>query len=314
MTKIMTLIIIMEELKENRLNLDEIVTTSEHAASMGGSQIYLEKNEQMSVEDLLKSVAIVSANDGAVALAEKIAGTETVFVKMMNDKAKELGLSNTVFKNVTGLPDDGHYSTTMDMALMGRHLLINYPEITEYINTYEDYIRNNEFWLVNTNKLIRNENIDGIKTGWTEEAGYCLTASMFNDKIRVIGSLMGNSSSKIRNNEMLTLLNYGVANYKVIQEISKDTVVRSETDFYHSPKIINYKIKRDVNFILRKNENIDSVEYEIKLNHVLDDVIGELYVYLDGNLTDKIELYSTEKIEKNNFLQFFKNILLQFVN
>lgn len=156
MTKIMTLILIMENIESGRLNWNDIVVVSSNAASMGGSQIFLETNEMMSVEDLVKGICIASGNDAAVALAEKIAGTESAFVKLMNDKAKELGLKNTNFVNVTGLDDDNHYSSAYDMAIMAREL-IKHDKILEFSSIYEDYLRKNtdkSFWLVNTNKPV----------------------------------------------------------------------------------------------------------------------------------------------------------------
>jgi D-alanyl-D-alanine carboxypeptidase (penicillin-binding protein 5/6) len=173
MTKVMTLLLIMEELEKGNLKLDEMIRVSEHAASMGGSQIFLEAGEEMAVKDLLKGIAVASGNDASVAMAERIAGTEKAFVDQMNKKAKDLGLKNTHFKNPTGLPAEDHYSTAHDMAVMARELLLH-DAVTKYTKIYDDYLRkgqDNEFWLVNTNKLIKTyPGMDGLKTGYTSEA------------------------------------------------------------------------------------------------------------------------------------------------
>lgn len=180
MTKVMTMLLIMEALDEGKIKMKDKVRTSEYAASMGGSQIFLEPGEEMTVEDMLKGIAIGSGNDASVAMAEHIAGSEEEFVKRMNEKAAELGLKDTSFQNTTGLPEEGHYSTAYDMALMAKELL-KYENITKFTGTYEDYLRENtdkKFWLVNTNRLIKfYPGVDGVKTGFTNEAKYCLTAS-----------------------------------------------------------------------------------------------------------------------------------------
>ena len=176
MTKMMSLILIMEAIEKKNLKLDQIVTVSENAANMGGSQIYLEKNEKMSVDDLLKGICMASANDAVVALSETIYGSEEEFVKEMNKKAKQLGLKNTNFMNATGLDEENHYSSAYDMALIAREL-VKHKKVLEYSSNYEDYLRQNtnkKFWLVNTNKLIKTyDGMDGLKTGYTEKAGYC---------------------------------------------------------------------------------------------------------------------------------------------
>lgn len=180
MTKIMTMLLIMEQVEKGKLKLEDKVRASEHAASMGGSQIFLEPGEEMTVNEMLKGIAIASGNDASVAVAEHIAGSEEGFVNMMNKKAKDLGLKNTHFQNPTGLPAKDHYSTAYDMSIMAKELM-KYPLIRKYTGKYEDYLRENtekKFWLVNTNKLVRfYPGVDGVKTGFTTEAKYCLTAS-----------------------------------------------------------------------------------------------------------------------------------------
>ena len=194
MTKIMSLILIMENIENGNLKWNDIVVVSKNAASMGGSQIFLEQNEMMSVEDLVKGICVASGNDATVAMAEKIAGTEAAFVKLMNDKANKLGLKNTHFVNATGLDAEGHYSSARDMSIMAREL-VKHQKILEFSSIYEDYLRkntSNSFWLVNTNKLVKFYSyIDGLKTGYTGDAGYCLTATGKKRDLRLISVVMG---------------------------------------------------------------------------------------------------------------------------
>ena len=228
MTKLMTMLIIMEEMEKGNLKKDEIIRVSENAASMGGSQIFLEAGEEMTVEELLKGVAIASANDASVALAERISGSEEAFVAEMNKKAKELGLKNTKFQNTSGLPAKDHYSTAYDMAIIAKELL-KYETITEYTSIYEDYLRKgkeNEFWLVNTNKLVRfYPGVDGLKTGYTQEAKYCLTATAKKDDMRVIAVVMGADTSKERNAMISSMLDYAFQQYETNKLYDKGEVI-----------------------------------------------------------------------------------------
>ena len=225
MTKMMTLLIIMENIENGNIKWSDSVITSEHAASMGGSQIFLEVGEEMTVEELVKGICIASGNDAAVAMAEKIGGTEEEFVKLMNKKAKELQLKNTNFTNACGLDSDNHYSSAHDMAIIGKEL-VKYDKILEYTGTYEDYLRKNtdkSFWLVNTNKLVRYyKGVDGLKTGYTEKAGFCITTTAKKDNMRLITVVMGEPSTKIRNAETTSMLDYGFNTYKI------DTVASSK--------------------------------------------------------------------------------------
>ena len=185
MTKMMSMLLILESIDKGIISWDEIVTVSENASSMGGSQILLETNEKMSVSDLFKGIAVASGNDAVVALAEKIAGTEDMFVDMMNKRAQELGLTDTNFENCHGLHDANHYSSAYDMSIIAREL-VKHQELFQYTSIYEDYLRENtdrKIWLVNTNKLVRfYDGVDGLKTGYTKEAGYCLTATAKKNK------------------------------------------------------------------------------------------------------------------------------------
>src|SRR5690625_2482798 len=217
LTKIMTLLLIMEAIERKKLSVTDVVTVSERAASMGGSQVFLEAGEEMTVEDLIKAIAIASANDASVALAEEIAGTEEIFVQRMNEKVTELQLENTKFQNASGLPAKDHYTTAYDIAIMSKELL-KYDDIVNYTSIYEDYLRKgekNEFWLVNTNKLVRfYPYVDGLKTGFTSEAKYCLAATAEKNDMRVISVIMGAESSKSRNNMTMNLIDYGFNQYE----------------------------------------------------------------------------------------------------
>ena len=218
MTKIMSLILIMENIEKGNLKWNDVIVVSKNAASMGGSQIFLEANEMMSVEDLVKGICVASGNDATVALAEKIAGTEASFVKLMNDKAKSLGLKNTHFVNSTGLDAEGHYSSAFDMAIMAREL-VKHQKILEFSSIYEDYLRkntSNSFWLVNTNKLVKFYSyIDGLKTGYTGNAGYCLTATGKKRDMRLISVVMGEENTEKRTADTLAMLDYGFNVYAI---------------------------------------------------------------------------------------------------
>ena len=216
-TKVMTLLLVMEAIDSGRLSYDDTVTVSAHAASMGGSQTWMKENEQMTVRDMLKAVAVVSANDGSVALAEHLAGSEDAFVAMMNQRAVELGMADTSFVNCTGLPAAGHLTSAYDIALMSRELILNHPDIRQFTTIWMDTIRNGAFQLSNTNKLVRfYEGATGLKTGSTDAAGYCLSATAERDGIEFIAVVMGGETSDKRFESAKSLLNFGFANYTLM--------------------------------------------------------------------------------------------------
>lgn len=318
-TKIMTLKLIFDAIKNNKISLDQTLVTSDYAASMGGSQIYLSPKEEMKVSDLLKGVVIASANDAAVVLAEAVAGTESNFVKMMNDEATRLGLKNTNFKNVTGLHDDNHYTTAHDLAVIARELLVNYEsEIIPLSSTYEDYLRkntDNPFWLVNTNKLIKgNYGIDGLKTGWTNQAGYCLVATKKENGMRVITVIMGAENVEKRTADTLALMNYSFANYDKQLISPKGSIVETKEDLLYNPSIYNIVLSQDISRIIKKNDTGGIVTYEMvldkdKLNDPNAKTIGKLKVYVDNKLYTEVDLELREKVKKNNFFELFFSIL-----
>ena len=230
-TKVMTLLLIMEAIDSGKIRWEDMVTASEAAAAKGGSQIYLKVGEQMSVTDMVKSIAVSSANDCACAMAEHLAGSEAAFVGLMNDKAKALGMNDTNFVNCTGLDDDpeaeNHRTSAWDIALMSRELLVNHPDIKKFTTIWMDTVRNGEFGLSNTNKLVRfYSGATGLKTGFTSGAGYCLSATAEREGMELIAVVMGAETSQIRNTACKQLLDYGFANFAVISpELGEEAVV-----------------------------------------------------------------------------------------
>ena len=213
----MTLLLVMEAIDDGRLSYDDVLTASAYAASMGGSQVYLEAGEQMTVEDLLKAVCVASGNDAAVCLAEGVAGSEEAFVARMNERAAELGMADTCFVNCTGLPAAGHLTSAYDIALMSRELILNHPAIREYTTIWMDTLRNGQFQLANTNKLIRfYEGATGLKTGSTDSAGYCLSATAERDGMELIAVILKSPTKDTRTAAATSLLNYGFSNYTLL--------------------------------------------------------------------------------------------------
>ena len=216
-TKIMTVLLTMEAIDSGRIALDDMVTVSAYAAGMGGSQVFLAEGEQMSVDDLLKAVCVSSGNDAAVALAEHVAGVTELFVEQMNNCARELGMKDTHFVNCTGLTAEGHVTSAHDIALMSRELLLHHPEVRSYTTIWMDTLRNGTFGLSNTNKLIRfYDGATGLKTGFTQEAGYCISATAERDGMELIAVIMKGNTSDSRNADAKTLLNYGFSTYALV--------------------------------------------------------------------------------------------------
>lgn len=313
MTKIMSLILIMEEIEKGSLKLDEVITISENASKMGGSQIYLEANEKMSVDDLLKGICVGSANDAVVALAERISGSEEAFVFKMNQKAKELGLKNTNFKNSTGLDAANHYSSAYDMAIMAKEL-VRHNKILEYSGIYETYLRENtnkKFWLVNTNKLIKTyDGMDGLKTGYTKEAGYCLSATAKRDDMRLIGVIMGENTSKIRNEEMTKMLDYGFNMYTVTKFLSKNKRVGELKNDKSNLTKVNIVPKDDINILNKKGNKKRNISYKLNItkNKVpikKGDTIGYLDIKENNKNIYKIDVTVEKTLKKANILELF---------
>lgn len=313
MTKMMSLLLIMESIEKGVINWDQMITVSSNASSMGGSQILLETGEKMSVNDLVKGISIASGNDAVVALAEAIAGTEENFVKMMNDKAKELGLKDTNFKNCHGLDEEGHYSSAYDMAYIGREL-VKHEKILEYSSIYESYLRegtSKKIWLVNTNKLVRfKQGVDGLKTGYTEGAGFCLTATMKQDGMRVIATVMGEPDSTTRNSEVSSMLDYAFATVGLKKVLSKDSVI--EKINLSKAKVDDVEIVpvEDVNILYKKVEGEFTPTYDIKIDEIkapikAGDIVGKLYVMNDDKIVQEVKLTVSKDIKKCNLLELY---------
>lgn len=311
MTKIMTMILVMEKIEQGTIKLEDMVITPKEASSLGGSQIYLSEGEQMSVNDLIKSMAIASANDATMSLAMHIGGSEKMFVKMMNDKTNEMGLQNTNFVNPYGFDHDDHYSSAYDMATMAKYLITNYPDILKYTSIYEDYVREDtvkKFWLVNTNKLVRFVNeVDGLKTGHTDKSGYCLTATMKKNNERFIAVSMGNTSPKTRNNEIMNMLNYGVNNYETKVLVKKGDVIKEIEDKGYSPNRIILKAEKDVVILKMKNEK--NKEIKIEENIDLKNDKSLLTVFYGDEKIDEIKLISEEEIKRANVLELLLEVI-----
>lgn len=321
-TKIMTMILLFEAIHDKKLAWDDMITTSEYAASMGGSQVYLEPGEKMSVSDMFKSIAIASANDASVAVGEKIGGTIEGFVKMMNSKAKELGLVSTHFANATGLHDDDHYTCALDLALMAAHLIdIGGNDLLKVTSLYDSYIREDSqqsFWLVNTNKLLKvYDGVDGLKTGYTKEAGYCLVTTVERDGLRLIGVVMKETEPKVRNQEMCQLLDYGYNSYNRVTLFKKKEVIDQLEINNSEKKSISIICKEDIIFIQNKN-NEKEMKYEIIYEKNTPPIsegekVGTLNVFLDDNLVSTYNLYSDEDVGLLNFFEKTVRVLQDLI-
>lgn len=313
MTKIMSMLVIIENIEKGNLKWDDIVTVSERASAMGGSQILLEIGEQMTVSDLFKGVAVASGNDAVVALAEAVSGTVEDFVLEMNNKVKELGLTDTNFKNPHGLDDANHYSSAYDMAIIAKEL-VKHDKVLEYTSIYEDYLRKGtkrEFWLTNTNKLTRfKAGVDGLKTGYTDEAGYCLTATMNKDNMRLISVVMGEGSADLRNTETSALLDYGYAKYKKVNLVNIDTVITKKEVEKGKEKYAQIVPKENSVVVTEKNNKIGEISYDFDIDKIEapiknGDVVGKLSVKSDGKIIDEVALTVKEDIKKANVLELY---------
>ena len=313
MTKMMSMLLIIEAIENGIIKWDQVVQVSENASSMGGSQILLETGEKMSVRDLFKGVAIASGNDAVVALAETVAGNVSNFVSMMNKRAKELGLTNTNFKNPHGLDDANHYSSSRDMMLIAMEL-VKHKEVLEYTKIYEDYLREDtdrKIWLVNTNRLVRfYDGVDGLKTGYTEDAGYCMTATAEKDGMRVIAVVMGEETSKIRNQEVSEMLDYAFAQYKVINMLKNKNSLGKYRVENGKEEYVRVVPIGDTNMVKKKSEQSGNFSYDIKINSLkaplkVGDNVGTLTIKENDNNVKTLKLTVTKDVEKANFIDLF---------
>lgn len=317
-TKIMTLLLVMEALDEGKIHLSDTVTASQHACSMGGTQIWLEPNEQMTIEELLKATAVVSANDASVALGEHIAGSEANFVALMNEKAKQLGMKNTVFKNATGLDADGHCSTARDISVMSMELL-KHKDITKYTTIWMDSLRDGKNELVNTNKLVRHyAGTTGLKTGTTDGAGACLSASAKREGLELIAVTMGSSNSKERFAAAKTLLNYGFATYALATP-QVNTESLAPIGVLHGVKNNVCITVDDFSGIVVKKGEEKNIEQKITLVKNLEapveknQTVGELQIVLNNETVSTYAIKTTEGIDELGILEAFKKLLIAVV-
>lgn len=316
-TKVMTLLLVMEAIEEGKIKLDDMVSTSERAASMGGSQIYLEVGEQMSVEDMLKSVIIASANDAACALAEFVSGSEAAFVKAMNDRAAELGMKNTVFENTNGLDDtaERHLTSAKDIAIMSAEL-IKHKKILEYSSIWMDTVRNGLFGLTNTNRLVRYYNgCTGLKTGSTDKAGFCISATAERDGVSLICVIMGAETRDVRNQAATSLLDWGFANYAVFEHTPKELdpikVMGGAYDLV--------KLEYDPFSFVTEKASVGKIQYKIELPEYVTaplkqgDEIGNVIFTLDGKEVGRTPIVASADVKKIGFADVWWRMLGKFL-
>lgn len=322
MTKMVAQILILEAIESGKIKWSDKVTASNNASSMGGSQIFLSTGETLTVEEMMKGISMASANDATVAMAEFLAGTEVEFVKKMNEKVKKLGLKNTVFKNCTGLDEEGHYSSAYDMAIIARELL-KHEQILKFSSLYEDYLRTdtqNKFWLVNTNKLVRfYEGADGLKTGHTDAAKYCLAATAKKNDMRLIAIVLGEDNSKIRNSETMSLLDYGFNTYQIQLIKKKNDVIKTIPLEKANKEKIDLVSMYDIGILSKKGQEQKKYNYEIKTNKIKlpikkGDTIGKIIVKDGKNTITESNLTVNKDIKSLSFISLFGSTLKDIIS
>ncbi|KAB2338385.1 D-alanyl-D-alanine carboxypeptidase [Cytobacillus depressus] len=321
MTKVMTMLLIMEAIDEGKLSMKEKIRTSEYAASMGGSQIFLEPGEEMTTEQMLQGIAIASGNDASVAMAERLAGSEEEFVKRMNKKAQELGLKNTEFKSATGLPGKDDYSSAHDMAIMAKELL-KYEGITKFTSMYESYLREDtdkKFWLVNTNRLVRfYPGVDGLKTGFTNEAKYCLTATAQKNGMRVIAVVFGAPTSKERNAQVTKMLDYAFSQYQTHPMFKRNVTLGHVAISKGDKKKIEALTSESISLLTKKGDSIENIKQKVTLNKNVKapvkkgDKVGTLKLIQDGKTLVESPLVAKEDSKEANWWTLYKRSMGMF--
>lgn len=313
MTKLASMLMVMEAIDNGNLKFEDKVTISEEAANMGGSQVFLQAGEVYTVYDLLKSVAIASGNDAVVALAEKIGGSQSGFIDMLNKRLKEIGATNTNFVNAHGLDAEGHYSTARDMSIIARELL-KHPKILEFTSIYEEYLEKNDgsrIWLVNTNKLVRfYDGVDGLKTGFTKTAGYCLTATASKNNFRLISVVMGEDTSENRSSDTVKMLNYGFNTFKINiiktkgESLGKVRVEKGKQDN------ANIVLLNDATEILKNTDPVTEYSFNLKVNKIkapvkVGDIVGTAEIIdSEGNIVDEVDVTVEKDIKKAKILDY----------
>nr|WP_326184830.1 D-alanyl-D-alanine carboxypeptidase family protein [uncultured Oscillibacter sp.] len=313
-TKVMTLLLTMEAIDSGQLTYDTVVTASAHACSMGGSQIWLKENEQMTVGDMLKAVCVVSANDCAVALAEQIAGSEDAFVERMNQRARELGMNDTTFKNACGLPAAGHVTSSYDIAIMSRELILNHPDIRQYTTIWMDTLRNGQSQLVNTNKLVRfYEGATGLKTGSTDSALYCLSGTAERDGMELIAVVMKDATSAQRFEDAKTLLSYGFSTY-ALKTVTPETPLPPVPVNLGAQATVQPVLGEGGSLLLEKSRAGD-LRQSVTLAETVEapvakgDVLGTLTVTSGGEMVAEIPLLAGEEVPRVTYGQMLLRLL-----
>lgn len=318
MTKVMSMLLIMEKIDDGSLKYDDIVEISTESSSMGGSQIFLNPGDKYKVIDLLKGVAMASANDAVVALAEKTYGSKEHFIEAMNKKAESLGLKNTHFVNVHGLDEEGHYSSAYDMSVMARELL-KHEKILDFTRVYEEYLTKpdgSQIWLVNTNKLVRfYDGVDGLKTGFTQNAGYCLTATGKKNNLRLISVVMGEESIEKRSSDTVKLLNYGFSTFKVNLIKNKSEILGKVNVQKGKKENVDVVLVNDLIELLNASDKPSNYKFKILVDKITapvkkGDVIGKVKVLNDnGILISQVDITVNENVLKANLWDLFKRNL-----
>ncbi len=320
-TKVMTLLLIYDAVAEEKIKWTDMVSVSEHASSMGGSQIFLEPNEQQTVRDLTKSIAIASANDAAVAMAEYIGGSEESFVELMNKKAASIGMKDSHFMNACGLDADDHYTSAYDIALMSRELIVNYPAIFEFTKVWQDSITHKtkrgeeQFGLTNTNKLLKwYDGATGLKTGSTGKALYCLSGTAERNGLQLIGVVMAAPDPKIRFQEVMKMLDYGFANYGITQGEKAGTVVGKIKVYKGDCDEVNVCVKEDVKILIEKGktgeiESKPQVMESLSAPFEKGTKAGEITYFYNGEEVGKTDLITESGVQKANFADMIKRLM-----
>jgi len=315
-TKIMTMLLVVEAIDEGRISQDEMVRCSEFAASMGGSQVYLEPGEEMSVRDMLKAVAVASGNDAAVALAEHIAGSHEGFVKMMNERAAALGMHDTNFVNCNGLDDPAHLTSAHDIALMSREL-VRHPLVLEFTGIWMDSLREGAFGLVNTNKLIRfYEGANGLKTGSTSVAKYCLSASAVRNGMNLIAVVLASETSKDRFSDATKLLDYGFANYAVADSLLTQAELTPPAVLKGCSDTVQIGIGEDFHLLVSKAK-LNQIEKQMEVPETVPapvrqgDVLGKVIFKADGEVIGETELIALETVERQGVWGMYQKLVTQ---
>ncbi|MBP1999482.1 D-alanyl-D-alanine carboxypeptidase (penicillin-binding protein 5/6) [Paenibacillus shirakamiensis] len=314
-TKIMTMLLTVEAIDKGTIKLTDKVKASEYASSMGGSQIFLEPGEEMTVDEMLKGIAMASGNDASVAMAEKLGGSEPQFVAMMNTRAAELGMKDTHFANCNGLPTADHYSSAHDIAVMSRELL-KHKQITKYTGAYQDYLRKDSakpFWLVNTNKLVRfYTGADGLKTGYTSEAKFCLSATAKREGLRLIAVVLGEPNTKIRNSEVGNMFDFAFSQFAVKSLFKKGDVIGTVQVQKGDTQELQLAASHPYSVLVKKSSSNEKITHKLIAPATIsapvkeNQLIGKLVVYQGDHVIKEYDLRATSPIEKASWWTLFK--------